>query len=73
MAEEWLTTTEAAELSGYHPEYIRDLVRESKIEGRKFGIVWQVSRESLLGYLETMQEKGERRGPKPRQDDTSQS
>jgi excisionase family DNA binding protein len=73
MAEEWLTTAEAAELSGYHPEYIRDLMRDGKIDGRKFGIVWQVQRQSLLSYLRMMKEMGERRGPKPSQSETSQS
>jgi len=65
MAEEWLTTTEAAELSGYHPERVRELLREQKVKGRKFGIVWQVDRESLLSYIGAMKEKGQRRGPKP--------
>lgn len=49
--EEWLTVSEAAELSGYHPEHIRRLIREGKIEAKKFSIVWQVSNSSLLNYL----------------------
>lgn len=73
MDDEWITTPEAAEQSGYHPEYIRKLMREGKIEGRKFGIVWQVNRQSLIAYLESMEEIGKRRGPKPSQIDTSQS
>ena len=72
MAEEWLTTQEAADLSGYHPERVRELMREQKVKGRKFGIVWQVDRESLLGYIAAMKEKGQRRGPKPGSD-TSQT
>lgn len=73
MQEEWLTTSDAAEKSGYHPEYVRELIRNGKIEGRKFGIVWQVNRQSLLAYLESMEQKGERRGPKPGRIDASQS
>ena len=38
--EKWLTVNEAAELSGYHPEHIRRLIREGKIEAKKFSIVW---------------------------------
>jgi excisionase family DNA binding protein len=72
MAEEWLTTAQAAELSGYHPERIRELLRDGKIKGNKFGTVWQVNRTSLLFYIEAMEQKGERRGPKPRQSGTSQ-
>lgn len=64
MAEEWITTEEACRLSGYHPERIRELLREGKIEGRKFGPVWQVNQESMQLYLKRMDEIGERRGPK---------
>jgi hypothetical protein len=51
MPEKWVTTEVAARLSGYHPEYLRFLMRNSRITGRKFGTVWQVSRKSLLQYL----------------------
>ena len=65
MVEEWLTTAEAAELSGYHPEHLRELIREGKIEGRKFGIVWQVSKQSLIDYSEAAKQSGDKRwGPK---------
>ena len=64
MADEWITTEEACHLSGYHPERIRELLREGKIEGKKFGPVWQVNRASLLSYSEKIRELGERRGPK---------
>ena len=65
MAEEWLTTAEAAELSGYHPERIRELVRDGRINGRKFGIVWQIDRSSLLAFLNEAEDSGDRRrGPK---------
>jgi excisionase family DNA binding protein len=49
---EWLTVNEAAKISGYHPEYIRELIRDSKITAKKFSIVWMVNRESILAYLE---------------------
>lgn len=66
----WITTKEACILSGYHPDRIRELLREGKIEGQKFGPVWQVNRESLLLYLQNMKELGDRRGPKPKKTDT---
>lgn len=62
---DWLTVNEAAKLSGYHPERIRELIRDNKIVAQKFSIVWQVSRESLLSYVSTMQKLGEKRGRKP--------
>ena len=66
MAEidEWLTVNEAAKLTGYNPEYIRRLVRENKVQARKFSIVWMVDRISLLAYLEKAQAMGEKRGRK---------
>jgi len=62
---EWLTIIEAAKLSGYHPESIRELIRQGKIKARKFSIVYQVDRESLLAYIEKAQAVGEKRGRKP--------
>lgn len=66
MSKEWITSKEAAELSGYHPEYLRELVRTNKVDGRKFGIVWQINKQSLLTYLKDSTESEDgRRGPKP--------
>jgi excisionase family DNA binding protein len=65
MAEEWLTTEQAAELSGYHPYYLRELVREGKVEAQKFGPVWQISKTSLQTYLVSAEKSGDkRRGPR---------
>jgi excisionase family DNA binding protein len=65
MADDWITTREAVELSGYHPYHLRRLIREGKINSRKFGTIWQVSRESLLKYLQEAQKSSDkRRGPK---------
>jgi hypothetical protein len=63
--DEWLSIHDAAKLSSYHPESIRELIRQGKIKARKFSIVYQVDRESLLSYLATAQAKGEKRGRKP--------
>ena len=49
---EWLTVKEAAKISGYHPEHIRELIREGLIKGRKVSIVWLVEPKSLLAYLD---------------------
>ena len=66
MAEDWLTVPQAAELSGYHIIHIRRLLLSRKISGRKWGRDWQVSRASLLAYLQKMEKEGKRRGPKRR-------
>ena len=53
----WLTVNQAAEMSGYHPEHIRRLIREGEISARKFSIVWQVNRQSLLDYVQRKRDK----------------
>ena len=65
VAERWLTTQQAAELGGYHPNYIRRLIREGEVKARKFGPVWQVDRASLLAYVRKVERAGAKRGPKP--------
>jgi len=62
---DWLTVSEAAKLSGYHPERIRELIRDNKIVAQKFSIVWQVSHGSILSYISKMQKMGKKRGRKP--------
>jgi hypothetical protein len=48
---EWLTVNEAADISGYHPDYIRQLIRKGKVNAKKFSIVWMVDKDSLLTYV----------------------
>ena len=62
----WLTTQEAADLTGYHLEHIRRLIRAGEIEAKKWGkISWMVNRQSLIDYFEMAQQSSDRRhGPK---------
>jgi len=62
--DEWITVNEAAKISGYNEEHITRLIREDKIKAQKFSIVWQVSRASLMAYLEKTEKLGDKRGPK---------
>lgn len=55
---DYITTEEAAELSGYHVNYIRRLMRQGKITGRKAGLMWWIERNSLRDYLRAIQELG---------------
>jgi excisionase family DNA binding protein len=64
--EDWLTTYEAVRISGYELDYIRKLIRAKKITGRKWGQSWQVSRTSLLAFLKSKEQQGEKRGRKPK-------
>ncbi|MCA9997427.1 MAG: hypothetical protein KDE56_16825 [Anaerolineales bacterium] len=63
--EDWLTTYEAVRISGYELDYIRKLIRAKKIVGRKWGQSWQVSRVSLLEFLKSREQQGQKRGRKP--------
>jgi len=55
---EWITTGEAAALTGYHVTHIRRLLREGCIKGKKFGRDWLLNRESVLSYAEEMKRLG---------------
>ncbi len=69
MKDDWITTTEASKLSGYHHVHIRRLLLSGRIKGKKWGTQWQISRSSLISYLEEIKNIGKRRGPKPRKND----
>ena len=62
--EDWLSTKQAAKLSGYHSEHIRRLIRAGDIDARKWGNAWMISLESLLQYIDQVGSQGQKRGPK---------
>lgn len=65
MPEEWITTSEAAQITGYNEEYIRRLARKEKIKARKFGTIWQVHAASMLRYLSNAEKNDDKRsGPR---------
>lgn len=62
---DWITTAEAAKISGYHVNYIRRLIKSDAVNGRKvWGREWQVSRSSLLAHIRKAEKLGAKRGPK---------
>ena len=64
---EWITVSQAAEISGYNAEYLRRLMRNKKIRFRKFSFIYQVDKESLLEYLARAEETEDKRfSPKPK-------
>lgn len=55
---DYVTSEDAADISGYHVNYVRRLMRQGKLKGRKFGNVWFIERESLQEYLRIVQQLG---------------
>ncbi len=61
---DWITTREAIELSGYHPDSLRRLVRAGSIGAKKWGREWMIDKRSLILFLKRQAELGAKRGRK---------
>jgi len=58
-APDWITVGEAAQLSGYHLNYIRRLIRASKVKAEKrSGRDWWIDKHSLQTYVKQMKSLG---------------
>jgi excisionase family DNA binding protein len=55
---EWLSTEDAAKLTGYHVKYLRRLVRKKRIVARKISRDLLINRKSLLAYKAKMDSLG---------------
>ena len=42
-----LTTQEAADRLGYHPNHLRRLLRTGKVKGERIGQVWLIDRQEV--------------------------
>ena len=47
----FISLKEAAAISGYHSDYIGSLVRSGKINGKKEGKNWYVSKDDVLNHF----------------------
>ena len=63
---EWISVKEAADYTGYTEGHIRYLLREGKLEGRRFGRDWFTTAQALREYLASSPKPG----PKPEDDPT---
>ena len=54
IPEGWLTTSEAAELTGYGTQRIRQLAREGRVRAVKIGHQWWVHKKALLEHHATI-------------------
>ena len=55
---DFITSEEAAAESGYHANYIRRLLRQGKVKGRKFGNVWFIDHGSFQEYMQLVNKLG---------------
>jgi excisionase family DNA binding protein len=49
-----ISLKEAAEITGYHPDYLSQLIRKGKLNAERFGRSWVTSREDVNAYLVSM-------------------
>ena len=57
----WITTTEAAELTGYAAAYFRQLIKRGRLQAQKRGRDWFLNKMEVLAYAEEMQRLGPRK------------
>ena len=55
---EWITTREAAELTGYSMGYVRNAIHRGRLPAEKFGRDWMLKRSEVLAYAEKMKALG---------------
>lgn len=76
--DQWITTAEAAELSGYRPFHLRRLAANGRIEAKKQGRDWFVNRDALLAYVAEIERLGRakfdpwRTGARQREDEAGE-
>jgi len=67
----WVTTTEAAELTGYARAYFRQLIQRGRLhQVEKRGRDWFLSKAEVLAYAEKMKALGDRKHDPTRHQDT---
>ncbi len=59
IGEEWLTTDDAARLSGYTEAYMRQLALRKRVKAFKVGRDWLLNRAELLDYARAMKALGD--------------
>ena len=67
---DWITTEEAAGLSGYSLQYVQRLARQGRIGAVKKGRDWWVDRDRFVGHPEAMMARDDKRAG-PRQSQTA--
>jgi excisionase family DNA binding protein len=64
---DWISVSEAAEITGYHPEHLRRLIRQGKLQAVRKGTMFWLDRSELSNFMQEAQESrtvDQRHGPK---------
>ena len=57
---DWVSITEACELTAYKPKYLRRVLQSGKIKAeKKGGHDWWIDKKSLLAYKKAMDDLGD--------------
>jgi hypothetical protein len=68
IKEEYINLKEASKISGYSPDYLGQLLRQGKIQGRQVltNVSWMTTEQAVLQYMEDIKsgkgEKGDSKG-----------
>jgi excisionase family DNA binding protein len=54
---DYLTVKETAEALNYHPEHVREMLREGRLRADKKSGIWLVYRDAVEGYREAVKGK----------------
>jgi excisionase family DNA binding protein len=57
--QDWITTGEAAELTGYTQAYVRQLILKGRLKAHKLGRDWFLKRSDVEEYAEQMETLGD--------------
>lgn len=53
-----LSLADAAEMYGFSPDYLRNLVNKGRLAARKIGGVWITTTEDVEAYINSRQQRG---------------
>jgi hypothetical protein len=56
----FVSITEAARITGYNPDYIRQLIRAGKVVAQKTVTVWQIDLDDLWRHKREQQKERQR-------------
>lgn len=61
MADDWVTTDEAARLTGYTSSYFRKAIKRGLLHAKKHGRDWVLSKREVRAYAARMKRLGRKK------------